>query len=110
MAPPGSVQPDNLELVRFQPVGLMQSKCYTKSNGTLSCTSCHDPHAKTSNDRAAYESVCLSCHSARPQAVCGASRSTGCVSCHMPELDSGQKILFHDHWIRVRTPGAEAKP
>ena len=105
MAPAGSIEPDNLEIVRFQPVGLMQSKCYTRSRGALSCTTCHDPHARVSNDRAAYESVCLSCHSAPPKTVCGASRSTGCVSCHMPELDSGQKVLFHDHWIRVRPPG-----
>ena len=37
----------------------------------------------------------------RGSAVCPVSPSRGCVSCHMPQVDSGQNILFTDHWIRV---------
>jgi hypothetical protein len=29
--------------VRFQPIGLMASRCFKSSKG-LSCGSCHDPH------------------------------------------------------------------
>ncbi|HET6423605.1 MAG TPA: multiheme c-type cytochrome, partial [Planctomycetaceae bacterium] len=35
-------------LPRFQPAGLMQSRCYKQSEGTMRCTTCHDPHAKVS--------------------------------------------------------------
>ena len=103
MAPPGGVREDNLELVRFQPVGLMQSQCYKQSTGALRCTTCHDPHTKTSTDLAGYEERCLSCHSTTSKAVCSESSrpKTGCVGCHMPKLDAGQGILFSDHWIRV---------
>ena len=114
--PPGIIRRDNAELVRFQPVGLMQSRCYTGSAGALSCTNCHDPHMRTSTDRPSYETVCLSCHDAdgpgRPP--CPVSPRTGCLDCHMPRRDTGQKIEFTDHWIRVnrwlrpRGPAAES--
>ena len=39
-----AITPDNPVIVRHQPVGLMQSACYTKSRGALSCSTCHNPH------------------------------------------------------------------
>jgi hypothetical protein len=108
--PASRVRPDDPELVRFQPIGLMQSKCFTASAGVLRCTTCHDPHARASADRAGYETVCLSCHgpSSKPAAgrACPVSPKAGCLDCHMPKVDSGQRILFTDHWIRVRDPVA----
>jgi hypothetical protein len=105
-APPGSIRPDNLEIVRFQPVGLMQSACYTRSNGALRCTTCHDPHRHAEPTAAESSQTCLSCHApAHPnQTPCPVSPSQDCISCHMPGIDSGQGILFTDHWIRVRDP------
>ena len=99
---PGVLRADNLEIVRFQPVGLMQSACYTRSKGGLSCTACHDPHARPSKDAAHYESVCLSCHKAPSRTPCPVSPRADCLNCHMPREDAGQGILFTDHWIRVR--------
>ena len=101
MAPPGAIRSGNTELVRFQPVGLLQSKCYKQSDGALSCTTCHDPHARASDDSTTYNAVCLKCHQAPPQTVCGVGRGDRCIDCHMPRRDAGQKILFADHWIRV---------
>ncbi|WP_169976964.1 multiheme c-type cytochrome [Tautonia rosea] len=103
-APPNTIRPDNFELIRYQPVGLMQSACYTQSNGALSCTTCHDPHRRPSTDPAYYTAACLSCHTpTQPEQVpCPVSPSQDCTSCHMPRLDSGQGIFFSDHWIRVR--------
>jgi Cytochrome c554 and c-prime len=94
------LRPENPELVRFQPVGLMLSACYTKSQGALSCVNCHDPHAKASSDRTSYEPVCLSCHQSAPQQTCPVSPLKGCIDCHMPRKDAGQGVLFTDHWIR----------
>ena len=99
---PSKIRPDNPEIVRFQPVGLMQSACYTKSGGQLSCVTCHDPHSRASKDRAGYEAACLSCHGQSGQTRCSVSPTSGCVDCHMPREDSGQGVLFTDHWIRPR--------
>jgi hypothetical protein len=120
---PSLIRPEEILLARFQPVGLMQSKCYTKSGGTFSCVTCHDPHARASADRAAYDAICLSCHAglgvpasrasstAQPDdrvlaagTPCRVSPGSRCVECHMPQIDAGQFIHFSDHWIRVRHP------
>jgi hypothetical protein len=112
----GQIRTDNRLLIRFQPVGLMQSLCYQKSGGKLSCVNCHDPHARTSTDRPSYDVTCLSCHAEKARRTpaaeqggtnskpCPVSPATRCVECHMPRLDGGQGIMFSDHWIRVRRP------
>ncbi len=101
VTPPASIRTDNIEIVRHQPVGLMQSKCYKLSRGSLSCVTCHDPHARASRDRTHYEVSCRSCHTTAPQTICPVSPQTGCLDCHMPRRNSGQGILFTDHWIRI---------
>ena len=106
----GLIRTDNPTFVRFQPVGLMQSACYRQSRGGLSCTSCHDPHTRTSTDRGAYEAVCLSCHHAPAQTACKVSPATGCVGCHMPRRDATRGMMMTDHWIRARTESAASTP
>lgn len=101
-APPGIIRPENLQLARFQPVGIMQSRCYTEAAGAMSCVSCHDPHARSRSDHASYEAICLSCHGPSTQHDPFDAAPTGCIDCHMPAVDSGQGVLFTDHWIRVR--------
>ena len=121
--PPDQLNADDPTLARFQPVGLSQSRCFIESGGALSCVSCHDPHSRSSPDPASYELVCLNCHETpKPgtsvetrhemshlatSSACPVSPSRGCVVCHMPGVDSGQHVLFTDHWIRVhrRAPG-----
>ena len=58
----GPIRPEDPRLDRFQPVGLLQSRCFRESGGQLSCVTCHDPHARASADRAFYLTVCQSCH------------------------------------------------
>jgi hypothetical protein len=116
--PADMVRPEETGLARFQPVGLMRSKCYTRSDGAFSCVTCHDPHARASSNRVAYEVACLNCHGSAPQVACRVSPRQGCIECHMPRVDSGQRVLFTDHWIRIREndgatpkiPQAEACP
>jgi predicted CXXCH cytochrome family protein len=111
---PAEIRLGDPMLARFQPIGLMRSKCYLRSEGKLDCITCHDPHARTSSNRVEYDKICLSCHSAgerssnlpparRPRAVvCSISPGDRCVECHMPRVavDSGRHIRFSDHWVR----------
>lgn len=101
-APPGEIRPDNPRIARFQPVGLMQSACYTRSGGALSCVNCHNPHSRASTDRSSYEAACLACHAPAGRSACPVSPRRGCIDCHMPARDTGQGIPFSDHWIRIR--------
>jgi hypothetical protein len=101
MVPQGEIRIDNAALVRHQPVGLMQSACFRKGDGKLSCSTCHDPHARSSTDRVAYNANCLACHSAPRQAACPVSSLDGCVDCHMPRRDVGRGMMMSDHWIRI---------
>jgi hypothetical protein len=109
MGDPGLIRTDNPVLVRFQPVGLMQSACYRSSRGALTCLTCHDAHARTSTDGAAYEAVCLSCHEGPSQRPCTVSPATGCVGCHMPRRDVARGMMMTDHWIRTE-PGTRSSP
>lgn len=103
MVQPGSIRVDNPVLVRHQPVGLMQSRCYQQGEGRLSCVTCHDPHARTSTDRPGYEMTCLSCHQQPPQVACPVSPRSGCLDCHMPRREVTRGMIMTDHWIR-RSP------
>jgi predicted CXXCH cytochrome family protein len=109
-------------LVRFQPIGLMQSKCYRQSEGALSCLTCHDPHARPSTNRTAYDAICLKCHgdpagsaapargAARRNVVCQVSSRERCVECHMPRVDVGPHVVLSDHWIRIREERGSGAP
>lgn len=109
--PPGLKREDPM-LVRFAPVGLLESECYRKSQGRLSCVTCHDPHADVKTDSLHYVNACLSCHpSGLPGSrQCPVNPKSGCVECHMPKSQAARNSLFTDHWIRVRKSGASAEP
>lgn len=81
--------------IRFAPVGLTASACYRNSS-TLSCLSCHDPHADASASAAFYDAKCGSCHQ-----MCRAGNGRNCVGCHMPKRSPEPYLSFTDHRIRV---------
>jgi hypothetical protein len=97
-----SLQPDDLQIVRFQPIALARSRCFQEGKSWLSCTSCHDPHARVSRNHAAYEAVCLRCHQPAGEAktLCRVSPDSNCLECHMPRRAVTSEFLFTDHWIR----------
>lgn len=119
---PGQIRASDPNLVRFQPIGLMQSECYRQSKGALSCLTCHDPHARASSNRPSYDATCLNCHGGSAAAgattpatahgaACPVSPSGRCVECHMPRVavDPGRHVLLSDHWIRVHREGESAR-
>jgi hypothetical protein len=68
------------------------SKCFTGSDGRLTCLSCHDPHQKLSLNHAssAYRKRCLQCHTNKScslelQKRVQATPPDDCAGCHMPK-------------------------
>lgn len=86
---------------RHQPVYLSQSECFRKSEGRLSCLTCHDPHGGR------REPVCAECHAKPKHRV--AVQGT-CVGCHMPKARPQPNLAFANHWIGVYAPGNSLRP
>lgn len=105
---PADIRADNPEMARFQPVGLLQSRCYQMSQ--MTCVTCHDPHQTLEAQDSLRISQCVQCHDGadtlRP--LCSAGHATDCLSCHMPKVAMDRPLEFTDHWIRV--PDDESAP
>jgi predicted CXXCH cytochrome family protein len=114
--------PENLNLVRFAPVGLSLSECFihqsdrsfgSSNSQRLDCLTCHDPHATFPALPQAFREICLSCHTGLESAsvVCSVRPSAvDCTSCHMPKIEIDKHISFTDHWIRVRESTKSLSP
>jgi hypothetical protein len=87
--------------IRFQPVGLMASKCY-QASGALSCVTCHNPHEDLVRDPGFYASRCLGCHSSggRSPVSCRRLAREDCLPCHMKRASPLPFLTFTDHRIR----------
>ncbi|MCO8124215.1 hypothetical protein NHH03_20905 [Stieleria sp. TO1_6] len=72
---------------------MWQSECYLQSE-TLSCVSCHDPHASQppADQLTAFRKVCLDCHADQgcSQPIHQRQQTNGdaCTACHMPRSPS----------------------
>jgi hypothetical protein len=110
----GPITPDLKMIVRFAPVGLVQSPCFKKQRevvldsgqpARMDCTTCHDPHSPASRDWHFYRNKCLSCHDAAHNRAADCSVATSrdnCLKCHMPKVSMSRHLKFTDHWIRIR--------
>ncbi|MFO0942202.1 MAG: multiheme c-type cytochrome [Pirellulales bacterium] len=94
---------------------MRDSVCFSKSDGQLRCTSCHDPHATIQKNQAIeyYRSKCQQCHTpdsctASPEAI--QNRSNDCIDCHMSKLESNNiaHVAQSDHRI-LRKPIEESQ-
>ncbi len=92
--------------VRHQPVYLSQSACFVKSQGKLSCLTCHSPHAPLETHVENYDARCNACHAAVQRSSSCAPRD--CAGCHMPRVSPEPPLRFTNHWIGVY-PAADSK-
>jgi hypothetical protein len=104
--------PEDPKWVRSAGVTFSQSKCFTESQGQLSCLTCHSPHQPSSNSASFYESKCLTCHSSEKAlkaeiklnvVACKTKATKDCLNCHMPKVPV--PVLHNsltDHYIRIR--------
>jgi predicted CXXCH cytochrome family protein len=113
---------------RFQPIGLMSSRCFLAGGRSLSCTTCHDPHTDAVPTANHYEAICLRCHAAsankstnrsnrvataaQANVACPINPRNGCIGCHMPDRkavpNSDITYRMADHRIAVYR--ADTKP
>jgi hypothetical protein len=92
------------------------STCYQKS-GTITCTTCHDPHLrkKPENPAAFYRQKCLACHNPQSCSIDSAERlkkdsADNCMACHMPRGGTDiPHIAFTHHRISRAKPTAESQ-
>ncbi len=110
-APPGAAtnwnDPWN---VRHQPLYLAQSVCFLKSQGRLSCLTCHDPHKPlVKNDKAHYNGGCAGCHRVEVHPKLKVA-ITNCIGCHMPQVAPQAHLRFTNHWIGVYKEGGLLRP
>jgi predicted CXXCH cytochrome family protein len=81
----------------------LDSACYVRSSGKLTCTTCHNPHDVLRGEaaRVRYAQVCRTCHDSP---VHRQPASGDCVSCHMPKrrTDDAVHVIMTDHLISRR--------
>jgi hypothetical protein len=93
-----------------------RSRCF-EASGTMTCLTCHDPHARPApEERAAwYRARCLACHSVES---CGeepthrsAMDGDSCIACHMPRGDTDiPHLAFTNHRIGTHLRAAPRPP
>jgi tetratricopeptide (TPR) repeat protein len=103
---------DNFEIVSA-PYRLRQSQCYVRSQGALTCETCHDPHDLHKGPQAAsyYAAICMQCHATTLPAKIARHQhpaSNDCISCHMPKRRTEDVVhaVMTDHLIQRRPPPA----
>lgn len=107
--------PHGVQSVTSPAYRLETSRCWSRDDARIGCSTCHDAHAPMVRKTAAYDIKCLACHrqSGAPRKngatlakACPAGKHD-CVSCHMPRYSiPNNPLLFTDHRIRIAAAGA----
>lgn len=85
---------------------LVASACFTKSEGALTCITCHDPHSKPAQNDFLnkVDTTCTSCHGQAHKVKDQRDQTwDNCVSCHMPQRRAQDVIhaVMTDHRIGI---------
>lgn len=90
---------------------LEQSVCFEKSSGTMTCTTCHDPHRSVPPGSKAqwFRSRCLQCHRIDSCGEIPTARNRqndDCTACHMWKRrpEDAVHTIFTDHKIQKIRP------
>ena len=85
------------------------STCFIASNGSMTCTTCHNPHEPVQErSRTYFNDRCMDCHATESltvlQKVTDHSNKGDCVHCHMKQGATSDilHVNFTDHWIRKK--------
>ncbi|MFN0196561.1 MAG: tetratricopeptide repeat protein [Planctomycetaceae bacterium] len=93
------------------------SACY-RSSEEMTCTTCHDPHAKPSAKEQVsyYRTVCLNCHQSKGCRMAETKRikataDDSCIFCHMPQTPTEiPHFAFTHHRIGIHKHSSAAPP
>jgi len=93
---------------------MILSDCFVKSNGQLTCITCHDPHKPVKTvSKKFFNDKCLDCHNVTtlsPSTQNADHNENGnCINCHMRQGATKDvlHVNFTDHWIRKEIKAAD---
>ena len=94
---PGTGDENNFEIAHSA-YRLRKSQCFLRSNGKVTCITCHNPH----EDTADFNKVCAGCHTMAP----AHAATNDCTGCHMPKRRTQDvvHVVMTDHLIARRPP------
>ncbi len=113
---PGTGHDDKFEAVSSV-YRLRQSRCFARSEGRLTCQTCHNPHRVLAGEKAMnhYSGICRQCHATQQGSIAAIDslissgqhpRAADCTTCHMPKrrAEDTPRMIMTDHLIQRRPP------